>query len=253
MCNPHTSAGAQGGRSSFCAPVGRSLGSVDELISQALGDGLDVAEGGLTGASGQQPDSLCGGNTACELNGSSAVRQADAAGLCTSALCLAAPHAERAWLAQPRMSTCMTTFAQGVRLQGLQPSGPARGTGLNVRILTAQGRLVWMCRCTPWSEHVQQPAMSLLPHHRRSRWKGDATGVVYAGKVLHLAATRVSALPLTLGGGKPLMKSTPTTSQLLLHSKGPMQFIPAKAAGTLSIASCKQARAARHIPYPVRA
>jgi hypothetical protein len=34
------------------------LGSVDELISQALSNGLDVSEGSLTGTSAQQPDGL---------------------------------------------------------------------------------------------------------------------------------------------------------------------------------------------------
>lgn len=34
------------------------LSGVDELISQALGNGLDVPEGSLTGSSAQQPDSL---------------------------------------------------------------------------------------------------------------------------------------------------------------------------------------------------
>ena len=38
--------------------VGGTLGSVDDLISQALGDGLDVAEGGGTGASGKKVDGL---------------------------------------------------------------------------------------------------------------------------------------------------------------------------------------------------
>ena len=38
--------------------VAGTLGGVDQLISQALGDGLDVPEGGLTGASAEQPDSL---------------------------------------------------------------------------------------------------------------------------------------------------------------------------------------------------
>ena len=38
--------------------VGGALGSVDELVGQALGDGLDVAEGGLPGARGQQVDGL---------------------------------------------------------------------------------------------------------------------------------------------------------------------------------------------------
>lgn len=39
-------------------PVGGALGSVDQLVGQALRDGLDVAEGSLTRASGQQPDGL---------------------------------------------------------------------------------------------------------------------------------------------------------------------------------------------------
>jgi hypothetical protein len=34
------------------------LGSVDELISQALSNGLDVSEGSLAGTSAQQPDGL---------------------------------------------------------------------------------------------------------------------------------------------------------------------------------------------------
>ena len=34
------------------------LGSVDELVCQALGNGLDVPEGGLTGTCAQQPDGL---------------------------------------------------------------------------------------------------------------------------------------------------------------------------------------------------
>ena len=38
--------------------VAGSLCGVDQLISQALGDGLDVPESGLTGASAEQPDSL---------------------------------------------------------------------------------------------------------------------------------------------------------------------------------------------------
>ena len=38
--------------------VGASLGGVDELISQALGDGLDVPEGGLSGSGAEQPDGL---------------------------------------------------------------------------------------------------------------------------------------------------------------------------------------------------
>jgi hypothetical protein len=35
-----------------------NLGRVDELIGKALRDGLDVAERGLTGASGEQEDGL---------------------------------------------------------------------------------------------------------------------------------------------------------------------------------------------------
>ena len=38
--------------------VGAALGRVDELVGQAHGDQLDVAEGGLAGAGAQQPDSL---------------------------------------------------------------------------------------------------------------------------------------------------------------------------------------------------
>ena len=38
--------------------VGRSLGGVDQLIGQALGNGLDVTEGGLTSTGAAQPDSL---------------------------------------------------------------------------------------------------------------------------------------------------------------------------------------------------
>ena len=38
--------------------VGAALGGVDELVGQALRDGLDVPEGGLAGASAQQPDGL---------------------------------------------------------------------------------------------------------------------------------------------------------------------------------------------------
>jgi hypothetical protein len=34
------------------------LSSIDELVSQALGNGLDVSEGSLTGTSAQQPDGL---------------------------------------------------------------------------------------------------------------------------------------------------------------------------------------------------
>ena len=38
--------------------VAGSLGGVDQLIGQALGDGLDVTESGLPGSGAQQPDSL---------------------------------------------------------------------------------------------------------------------------------------------------------------------------------------------------
>ena len=38
--------------------VRRALGGVDQLIGQALGNGLDVAEGGLASASAQEPDGL---------------------------------------------------------------------------------------------------------------------------------------------------------------------------------------------------
>jgi len=38
--------------------VRAALGGVDQLVGQALGDGLDVTEGGLTGSSAQQPDGL---------------------------------------------------------------------------------------------------------------------------------------------------------------------------------------------------
>ena len=38
--------------------VGASLGGVDELIGQALGDALDVTERSLPGAGAEEPDSL---------------------------------------------------------------------------------------------------------------------------------------------------------------------------------------------------
>lgn len=38
--------------------VGRSLGGVDQLVSEALGDRLDVAEGRLAGTGGEERDSL---------------------------------------------------------------------------------------------------------------------------------------------------------------------------------------------------
>ena len=38
--------------------VGAALGGVDQLIGQALGDGLDVTERGLAGSGAQQPDCL---------------------------------------------------------------------------------------------------------------------------------------------------------------------------------------------------
>ena len=38
--------------------VAGSLGGVDQLVGQALGDGLDVTESGFPGSGAQQPDSL---------------------------------------------------------------------------------------------------------------------------------------------------------------------------------------------------
>ena len=38
--------------------VAASLGGVDQLISQALGDGLDVSEGSLASSGAEKPDSL---------------------------------------------------------------------------------------------------------------------------------------------------------------------------------------------------
>jgi len=38
--------------------VAASLGSVDQLFSKALGDGLDVAESGFTGTDGKEGDGL---------------------------------------------------------------------------------------------------------------------------------------------------------------------------------------------------
>jgi hypothetical protein len=38
--------------------VGGTLGGVDQLLSKALGNGLDVAESGLTGTDGQEGDGL---------------------------------------------------------------------------------------------------------------------------------------------------------------------------------------------------
>jgi hypothetical protein len=38
--------------------VAASLGSVDQLLSQALSNGLDVSEGGLTGTDGKKGNSL---------------------------------------------------------------------------------------------------------------------------------------------------------------------------------------------------
>merc|ERR1711918_32811 len=40
-----------------CVAVGGALGSVDELLSEALSNGLDVTEGSFAGTSGEQPDS----------------------------------------------------------------------------------------------------------------------------------------------------------------------------------------------------
>lgn len=43
---------------SRCSPVGGALGGVDQLVSQALGNGLDVTERSLASARCQEPDSL---------------------------------------------------------------------------------------------------------------------------------------------------------------------------------------------------
>ena len=40
--------------------VGGALGSIDQLISKTLGDGLDVTESSLTSSSAEKPDSLEG-------------------------------------------------------------------------------------------------------------------------------------------------------------------------------------------------
>ena len=40
------------------ATVGAALGGLEELVGQALRDGLDVPDGGLAGAGVQQPDGL---------------------------------------------------------------------------------------------------------------------------------------------------------------------------------------------------
>ena len=34
--------------------IGRALGGIDQFVSEALGNGLDVAEGRFTGAGGEQ-------------------------------------------------------------------------------------------------------------------------------------------------------------------------------------------------------
>ena len=38
--------------------VGGALGGIDQLVSETLGNGLDVAESGLAGSGAQQPDGL---------------------------------------------------------------------------------------------------------------------------------------------------------------------------------------------------
>ena len=38
--------------------VGAALGRVDQLVTEALSDGLDVPEGGFSGASAEEPDGL---------------------------------------------------------------------------------------------------------------------------------------------------------------------------------------------------
>ena len=49
--------------------VGRALGGVDELISQALSNGLHVAEGSLARTSGQEPDSLVNTTEGSHIDG----------------------------------------------------------------------------------------------------------------------------------------------------------------------------------------
>jgi len=49
--------------------VGRSLGGIDELIGQALGDGLDVTESGFTSTSAQKPDSLVDTSEGRDIDG----------------------------------------------------------------------------------------------------------------------------------------------------------------------------------------
>ena len=52
--------------------VAAALGGVDQLLSQALGDRLDVAEGGLTGAGGEQGDGLVDAAEGRDIDGLSA-------------------------------------------------------------------------------------------------------------------------------------------------------------------------------------
>lgn len=52
--------------------VAASLGSVDQLLSKALGDRLDVAEGGLAGTGGQEGDGLVDAAEGRDIDGLSA-------------------------------------------------------------------------------------------------------------------------------------------------------------------------------------
>mmetsp|Transcript_2134 Transcript_2134/g.5409 ORF Transcript_2134/g.5409 Transcript_2134/m.5409 type:complete len:251 (-) Transcript_2134:49-801(-) len=65
--------------------VGGALGGVHQLISQALSNGLDVAEGGLARAGGQQPDGLVHAAQGGDINGLAAHHTggADAGGILT--------------------------------------------------------------------------------------------------------------------------------------------------------------------------
>ena len=49
--------------------VGGSLGGVDELVGEALGDGLDVPEGGLSGSDGEERDGLVDSSEGRDIDG----------------------------------------------------------------------------------------------------------------------------------------------------------------------------------------
>ena len=49
--------------------VAAPLGGVDELLGQALGDALDVAEGGLAGADGEQGNGLIDATQGADVDG----------------------------------------------------------------------------------------------------------------------------------------------------------------------------------------